>query len=126
MEFLALLLATETNGRKPIVAVVRGRQEVGPRALGHRSLLAVPDMAEMKERMNKLKFRSLGPCGSMSFYVVTVTNRLERSLGVSRALIDSLLQLRSSIDAQFTSNVRPVRTERLVFHFCFVGSPKMP
>lgn len=34
VEFLALLLATETNGRKPIMAVVRGRQEVGPRALG--------------------------------------------------------------------------------------------
>lgn len=57
---MALLLATETNGRKPIMAVVRGRQEVGPRALGHRSLLAVPDMVEMKERMNKLKFRRLG------------------------------------------------------------------
>ncbi|CAE7214452.1 nolO [Symbiodinium sp. CCMP2592] len=41
---------------KPIIAVVRGRQEFGPRALGHRSLLAVPDAA-MRDRMNRLKFR---------------------------------------------------------------------
>ncbi|CAK8991133.1 Nodulation protein NolNO [Durusdinium trenchii] len=41
---------------KPIIAVVRGRQEFGPRALGHRSLLAFPD-ADMKDRMNRIKFR---------------------------------------------------------------------
>ena len=35
---------------RPVIAIVRGRQEFGPRALGHRSLLAVPD-AEMKDRM---------------------------------------------------------------------------
>lgn len=34
-----------------------GRQEFGPRALGHRSLLAVPDSHEMRERMNRLKVR---------------------------------------------------------------------
>merc|ERR1712187_20909 len=39
------------------IAVVRGRQEFGPRALGHRSLLAVPDSDDMKDRMNRLKFR---------------------------------------------------------------------
>ena len=32
-----------------------GNQEFGPRALGHRSLLAVPDSLEMKDRMNRLK-----------------------------------------------------------------------
>ena len=45
------------SGEKPIIAVVRGRQEFGPRALGHRSLLAVPDSHEMRERMNRLKAR---------------------------------------------------------------------
>jgi carbamoyltransferase len=39
-----------------IVGVVRGRAEHGPRALGHRSLLARPS-AGMKERLNALKFR---------------------------------------------------------------------
>ncbi|CAE7280842.1 nodU [Symbiodinium natans] len=42
---------------KPIIGVVRDRQEFGPRALGHRSLLAVPDSDEMRDRMNRLKFR---------------------------------------------------------------------
>lgn len=42
---------------KPIIAVVRGRQEFGPRALGHRSLLAVPDSVEMRERLNRVKAR---------------------------------------------------------------------
>ncbi|CAE7694906.1 nodU [Symbiodinium pilosum] len=45
------------NAAKPIIGVVRDRQEFGPRALGHRSLLAVPDSVEMRERMNRLKFR---------------------------------------------------------------------
>eukprot|EP00434_Breviolum_minutum_P024274 symbB.v1.2.021434.t1/scaffold1851.1/size98778/5 len=45
------------SAEKPIIAVVRGRQEFGPRALGHRSLLAVPDSHEMRERMNRLKVR---------------------------------------------------------------------
>eukprot|EP00439_Symbiodinium_sp_Y106_P021694 s8167_g2.t1 len=67
VDFLAELLVgegalwaerMERFGRpaRPIIAVVRGRQEFGPRALGHRSLLAVPD-ATMKDRMNRLKAR---------------------------------------------------------------------
>lgn len=39
-----------------IVGVIRGRQEFGPRALGHRSLLAAP-LKGMKERLNRLKVR---------------------------------------------------------------------
>eukprot|EP00438_Fugacium_kawagutii_P007388 Skav202179 [mRNA] locus=scaffold3078:179121:191066:- [translate_table: standard] len=37
--------------------VVRGRSEFGPRALGHRSLLAFPDSQDMRDRMNRIKFR---------------------------------------------------------------------
>ena len=54
VDFLAQLLTEKT---RPIVAVVRGRQEFGPRALGHRSLLAVPDSPDLRDRMNRLKFR---------------------------------------------------------------------
>ena len=32
---------------------VAGRQEFGPRALGHRSLLAVPNSVEIRDRMNR-------------------------------------------------------------------------
>jgi carbamoyltransferase len=40
-----------------IVAVVRGMQEFGPRALGHRSLLAIPNDLNIKTRLNRLKAR---------------------------------------------------------------------
>ena len=66
VEYLADLLAggeawksesPENLSVKPIIAVVLGRQEFGPRALGHRSLLAVPDSHDIKDRMNQLKAR---------------------------------------------------------------------
>eukprot|EP00438_Fugacium_kawagutii_P015227 Skav206119 [mRNA] locus=scaffold172:161075:166366:+ [translate_table: standard] len=75
IEYLADLLAggdpwlrqRNSSAEKPIIAVVRGgavgpggavgRQEFGPRALGHRSLLAVPDSQKMRQRMNRLKAR---------------------------------------------------------------------
>jgi len=48
-----------------IVGICRGRAEAGPRALGHRSLLASPTSAGMRERMNRLKgreaWRPFGP-----------------------------------------------------------------
>ncbi|NKY96723.1 carbamoyltransferase C-terminal domain-containing protein [Nocardiopsis alborubida] len=48
-----------------IVGVCRGRSEVGPRALGHRSFLALPTQARMRQRMNTLKrreqWRPFGP-----------------------------------------------------------------
>jgi hydroxymethyl cephem carbamoyltransferase len=40
-----------------VVAWVEGRYEIGPRALGHRSILAAPFDAAMKERLNWIKER---------------------------------------------------------------------
>ena len=40
-----------------IVAIFEGRSEFGPRALGHRSLVASPRSATMKDKMNRLKQR---------------------------------------------------------------------
>jgi predicted NodU family carbamoyl transferase len=40
-----------------VVGTVVGRQEVGPRALGHRSLLAYPGDATMRDRINRIKAR---------------------------------------------------------------------
>ena len=40
-----------------VIAVVRGGSEYGPRALGHRSLLADPTQPEAKAKMNRLKVR---------------------------------------------------------------------
>jgi predicted NodU family carbamoyl transferase len=44
-----------TQGR--VIAWVHDRAEIGPRALGHRSLLAAPFKTEMKDRLNKIKER---------------------------------------------------------------------
>lgn len=50
-------LADVLTQNKRIVALVRGRQEFGPRALGHRSLLIDPRHQELKDRLNVLKSR---------------------------------------------------------------------
>lgn len=42
-----------------IGAIARGRAEVGPRALGHRSILALPGKVETRDRVNTLKGREL-------------------------------------------------------------------
>ncbi|MEJ8574466.1 carbamoyltransferase family protein [Microbaculum marinum] len=46
----AVLAGLLSRGR--IVGVMRGRAELGPRALGHRSILADPRPADMKDRIN--------------------------------------------------------------------------
>lgn len=56
-ELADILAGFNPEGRRPIVAIVRGRQEYGPRALGHRSLVAVPDEKDVTERINRLKQR---------------------------------------------------------------------
>jgi hypothetical protein len=43
--------------RRLIVGVLCGRTEVGPRALGHRSLIAYPDSEAIKASLNRLKGR---------------------------------------------------------------------
>ena len=49
-----------------IVAWVQGRYEIGPRALGHRSLLASPLIEGNKEALNRIKereeYRPIAPC----------------------------------------------------------------
>lgn len=48
-----------------IGAIAEGRAEVGPRALGHRSIIALPAPADMRDKINKIKgrepWRPLGP-----------------------------------------------------------------
>jgi hydroxymethyl cephem carbamoyltransferase len=49
-----------------VVAWVQGRWEIGPRALGNRSLLAEPFKASTKDRLNEIKqredYRPIAPC----------------------------------------------------------------
>jgi carbamoyltransferase len=54
--------------RGQIGAVARGRAEIGPRALGHRSLIAMPRDVAMRDRLNTIKgrelWRPLAPIGT--------------------------------------------------------------
>jgi len=43
--------------QKHIIGMIHGRTEVGPRALGHRSLLGYPDSEGMKAKFNTIKHR---------------------------------------------------------------------
>jgi carbamoyltransferase len=47
-------LAAERLARGETLALVQGRCEWGPRALGHRSLLAAPAPGEVRERINRI------------------------------------------------------------------------
>lgn len=58
------LARTIADGR--VVAWVQGRWEIGPQALGNRSLLAEPFHAATRERLNTIKqredYRPIAPC----------------------------------------------------------------
>lgn len=55
-----------------IGGIVEGRAEIGPRALGHRSLVALPAPAENLDRINRVKarerWRPLAPATSVDFF----------------------------------------------------------
>ncbi len=57
-ESIANLAAQDLADNK-IIALFYGRSEIGPRALGHRSILANPTKKENWERVNKIKSREL-------------------------------------------------------------------
>jgi hydroxymethyl cephem carbamoyltransferase len=58
------LAETLANGN--VVAWVQGRYEIGPRALGNRSLLAEPSSAATRDKLNEIKqredYRPIAPC----------------------------------------------------------------
>lgn len=65
-------LAAARLARQEVIAYMQGRSEIGPRALGHRSLLASPAMHGMRDRLNSIKkrevYRPVAPCVLMSEY----------------------------------------------------------
>ena len=56
-EPLSLERVCEALGAGRIGAIVEGRAEIGPRALGHRSIVADPSTPEMHRRLNAIKGR---------------------------------------------------------------------
>jgi len=59
-------MLAQAIGQGQVIAWVQGRWEIGPRALGHRSLLAEPFRAATKDRLNDIKqredYRPIAPC----------------------------------------------------------------
>ena len=53
-----LLKTAELISEDKIIGWVRGRMEFGPRALGHRSILANPSSKDVKNRLNEIKKRA--------------------------------------------------------------------
>ena len=75
------LSRTSSKKAKPIIAVVRGRQEFGPRALGHRSLLAVPDSVEIREAWYWVSGTRWLACCSKRAYSTTVLDGVPKASG---------------------------------------------
>ena len=55
--FMDVEACASTLAAGHVIGVVRGRQEFGQRALGHRSLLAFPSDAAVKQKLNAIKHR---------------------------------------------------------------------
>ena len=92
----------DTLLKENIVGLMRGRQEVGPRALGHRSLFAIPTSQRMKDRLNKIKarqwFRPVAPTMNMEAvpYVFEDT-------GIYSPYMSFAPRLKPGIEKQFPS-----------------------
>jgi carbamoyltransferase len=106
------LVAEET------VAVCRGRSEIGPRALGNRSLLALPRLARMRDHINlrvkqRESFRPLAPVVPLK-YVNTYFEGVEESpymLLVARVRANAREQLAAVTHVDGTARLQTVRPE---------------
>jgi carbamoyltransferase len=92
-------IVAETLARDEIVAWFQGRSEFGPRALGHRSLLADPRAAANLERLNDVK-------GREQFRPVAPMVLAERAADIFDGPLPSPFML-------FTHDVRPGWAERI-------------
>jgi carbamoyltransferase len=92
-------VAAEVLAADGIVAWFQGASEYGPRALGHRSLLANPSRAENLQRLNDVK-------GREQFRPVAPMVLLERAHEVFEGVIPSPYML-------FTHDVRPEWRDRI-------------
>jgi carbamoyltransferase len=108
---IADLLAAERT-----LAVFRGCMEFGPRALGHRSIIASPRSARTREQLNELKvreqFRPLAPIvTSEAFgdYFSGTPNRF--MMMTSQVREDAFDRIPAVVHADMSARVQVVRTE---------------
>ena len=101
-----------------IVGWVQGRAEFGPRALGHRSILADPRAPDIKDRINqRVKFREefrpfapaiLDEFGDEYFEQYQPSRYMERTLRFRAGMID---RVPGVVHADGTGRVQSVRAE---------------
>lgn len=104
-------LVARTIADDGIVAWFQGRSEFGPRALGHRSLLANPRYARNLERLNDVK-------GREQFRPVAPMVLEERAAGIFEGQLPSPFML-------FTHRVRPQWRERIAAAVHVDGSARV-
>lgn len=110
------------------VAICRGRSEIGPRALGNRSLLALPRTARMRDHINlnikqRESFRPLAPVVPLEHLGVYFEG-LEESpymLLVARVRERFRGQLAAVTHIDGTARVQTVRQEDNPFLHCLLG-----
>lgn len=101
-----------------IVAVCRGASEIGPRALGHRSLLALPGPAQMRDHVNlnvkhRESFRPLAPVVPIEHVATYFTGVSEspHMLLVATVRPDHRASLAAVTHIDGTARVQTVRAE---------------
>ncbi len=111
----------ELLARGEIVAWVQGRTELGPRALGHRSLLGDPRSIDVRDRMNGIKerepWRPVAPAGIISekqyFDFGQATEHMTKAVEMSLA---ALREIPGAIHVDGSARVQLVRDESDPFH----------
>ena len=108
-----------------IVAVFRGRQEFGPRALGNRSIIASPASKNMKKILNKAikyreGFRPFAPIvrdvDSKRYFDIELPLRAYNSMNINvKAKIDTKKKFPSAIHVDYTSRVQILKKEDNMF-----------
>lgn len=113
---LAERLAEElSDGR--FYGVLRGRSEIGPRALGHRSILADPRRCDARERLNRLKgreqFRPFAPmvCAEEQFRYFVLEQESRFMLLATEIQAAYRSSLPAVVHADGTSRVQAVERE---------------
>ena len=94
-------------------AVAAGRMEVGPRALGHRSIIAIPSSEAVRDRVNTMKgrelWRPLAPIGleGANGRQWTGSSRLQRyMLGAAEVTEQGLADIPAAVHVDRTARAR--------------------
>jgi carbamoyltransferase len=108
---LSLICDALVSGK--VVALFRGRSEFGPRALGHRSLLASAEHAGIQSKLNRLKsrewFRPVAPMTLAQGHPALLSG--ERWMQVARQSAGALFEARPALHVDGSARVQLIDEE---------------